>query len=228
MTESATPADARSRSADRPCEPALAGARPRCVAAFILVTVALLAADLWLKAWSFEHVAGEPVDVRLVMEHYDGHVPPHDEIVLVPKVLALKLTLNQGAVFGLGQGKRWGFIAFTVVAIAVIGYLFATARADQWLLHVTLAMILAGAVGNLYDRMMYAAVRDMFWLFPGVHLPFGWRWPGGTGPGARELYPWIFNAADAYLVVGIGSILVRSLVEWIGDVRRGRGAGRGC
>ena len=48
---------------------------------------------------------------------------------------------------------------------------------------------------------MYDAVRDLFLLFPGVNLPFGWSWPGG----ARGLYPWIFNAADVYLVLALGA-----------------------
>ena len=54
----------------------------------------------------------------------------------------------------------------------------------------------------LYDRMMFAAVRDMFWLFPGVKLPFGWTYPRFLG-GGDDLYPWIFNLADAALLLGV-------------------------
>ena len=68
-------------------------------------------------------------------------------------------------------------------------------------------MILSGALGNLYDRFMFAAVRDMFWLFPRVELPFGWHWPNMIG-GGKEVYPWIFNLADVYLVLGIPLILI--------------------
>ena len=51
-------------------------------------------------------------------------------------------------------------------------------------------MILAGALGNLWDRVMYDAVRDLFLLFPGVNLPFGWSWPvvrKGSTPGSSML-----------------------------------------
>jgi signal peptidase II len=74
-------------------------------------------------------------------------------------------------------------------------------------LHFGLALILAGALGNLYDRIMYGAVRDMLYLFPGVKLPFGITWPGGN----PELYPWIFNIADAALCVGVVLIILTML-----------------
>ncbi|MCH8259484.1 MAG: signal peptidase II, partial [Planctomycetes bacterium] len=67
------------------------------------------------------------------------------------------------------------------------------------------ALILAGAIGNLYDRVMFGMVRDMLWLFPGVKLPFGLTWPGG---GSDELYPWVFNIADASLLVGLGILML--------------------
>jgi signal peptidase II len=68
---------------------------------------------------------------------------------------------------------------------------------------VALALLLAGAVGNLYDRITFGVVRDMLWLFPGVKLPFGWTWPGGND----ELYPWIFNVADAAMCVALVFLL---------------------
>jgi lipoprotein signal peptidase len=47
----------------------------------------------------------------------------------------------------------------------------------------------------------------MLWLFPDVKLPFGLAWPGGS----RELYPWIFNLADVWLLAGIVLVAIRSL-----------------
>jgi len=175
----------------------------RAVAMFLAVVVVLLAADLVSKALAFEHVAGEPVELNATQDPHVDVVPRHDAIIVIPKVLALKLTLNHGAVFGIGQGARWLFIAITVIAITAIGIVFwktdRRARATQ----IALALVLAGALGNLYDRMFYGAVRDLLWLFPGVNLPFGLAWPGGS----RDLYPWIFNLADVALVLGVLTIL---------------------
>ena len=71
-------------------------------------------------------------------------------------------------------------------------------------MHIALALILSGALGNLYDRVMFGLVRDMLWLFPGVNLPFGLHWPQGSD----QLYPWVFNIADMALLFGLGIILI--------------------
>ncbi len=118
-------------------------------------------------------------------------IPPHQGVTVIPGVLDLRLTLNEGAVFGSGQGLRWLFIAISVVAVAVVAWLFVRSPAKAWVFHGALAMILAGALGNLHDRFHYAAVRDMLLLFPELRL-----------------WPYIFNVADVALVVGVSVMMV--------------------
>jgi len=186
-----------------PAVPKVAG-QPRLIVAFCVVALLLLTGDLLLKWWAFESFAG-PVDIPAVLA---GEATlPAKQTTLAPKVLALKLVLNQGAVFGLGQGYTWLFLIITVFAIGFVGYVLLTSPADQRVMHLCLALILAGALGNLIDRIAFGAVRDMLYLFPGVELPFGWRWANGSG----EVYPWIFNLADVYLTVGIALMLIRTL-----------------
>ncbi len=181
----------------------------RAMAVFVSVFLVALVADLTLKAWAFEHVAAEPISDGLIEQVVEGkaQIPPHPGIGLAPYILKLRLTVNRGAVFGLWQGKRAVFILATVVAIGLIGYFFAISPARNTLFHVALALILAGALGNLYDRIRFQCVRDMLYLFPGVKLPFGWRWMWTE---SDELYPWIFNLADAALLAGIALALWRS------------------
>jgi signal peptidase II len=180
----------------------------RALALTITVFIALLAFDLSFKSWTFDNVASRPVDmVEIEAGNLDG-VPPHEGKILIPNILKLRLVVNRGAVFGMMQGQRVIFVLATIVAIGLIVYFFCDSTEDQWVFHVALAMILAGALGNLYDRIMYLGVRDMLHLFPDVNLPFGWRWPRA---GSRELYPWIFNLADAFLLIGVGTIFARSV-----------------
>lgn len=178
-----------------------AAGSPRAWTLFVAVAVAVLAVDLVVKRWAFEHVAGVPVHVAA-----DGTalIPPHDATTIVPRVLSLKLTLNHGAAFGLGDGARWLFVCIALVAAVIVVGMFCRSDRRAWPLHVAFAMLLAGAMGNLYDRVAVGAVRDMLWMFPGVKLPFGWSWPGGSD----DLYPWIFNVADAALCMSLVVLLV--------------------
>ena len=197
----------------------------RAVGVFLAVTLGVLVADLALKSWAFEHVAGRPIE--LVAMGVQDHavfwaMHAHDPVVVVPRVLNLQLTTNTGAVFGLGRGNRGAFIAVSAVALVVIGVLFARSPAGGWGLHLGLALILAGALGNLYDRVRFAAVRDMLHMLPGVRLPFGLAWPGsggGAGSAGREVWPWIFNLADVSLLMGVGLVLV---LTWWTEAKRGR------
>lgn len=160
----------------------------RAVALLLITIVVLLAGDLALKHWAFTELA------------------PDETVSVVPSVLSLHRVENRGAVFGIGQGKQTLFIMFTFVAVAVIAGMFAYSRSNERWFHLALAAITAGAIGNLYDRMAFNFVRDMLYLFPDVPLPFGWAWPNGSS----ELYPWVFNLADCYLVVAIFFLLIRS------------------
>lgn len=167
---------------------------PWSVSLFALVVAVTLTADLASKWAAFEYVADWPVELSRELAGDPTQVPEHEPIVVLPYVLSLRLTTNTGAVFGLGKGGQWLFMAVSVLAVGVIGRVFCRSAAGAWKLHVALGMILAGALGNLYDRVRFHAVRDMLWLLP------------ETG-----VWPWIFNVADAALMVGVG---VMVLVMW--------------
>jgi signal peptidase II len=71
--------------------------------------------------------------------------------------------------------------------------------ARSHLSHVGLALVLAGGIGNMVDRVSVGAVRDFLHLFPRRELPFGLHWPGGSD----EWFPWVFNVADMELIAGM-------------------------
>ncbi|MEM8737458.1 MAG: signal peptidase II [Planctomycetota bacterium] len=201
----------------------IAGRHLPALARFLVVMAAVLAVDLGLKYWSFDHVAGRPVVITdELLDGPDGHRRfwskyPHQPTILAPRLLQLQLTTNTGAVFGLGKGNRTGFIAVSVAATAVIGLLFWRSPARAWAFQIALALILGGALGNLYDRIVYRAVRDMLHMLPGVDLPFGLAWPRGI----TEVWPWIFNPADVALMVGVGLVLITT---WRSDAATRSGA----
>lgn len=101
---------------------------------------------------------------------------------LLPHVLALTNLRNNGAAWSILEGQQWFFSLVTVVALAVILYLFYHWRHNPRLL-LPLSFVLAGAVGNFIDRIQQGYVVDMFeTLF--VNFP-------------------VFNVADCCLTIGV-------------------------
>jgi signal peptidase II len=194
--------------------PKAAFRRPSAVAVFLLLSAAALAADLWTKHAVFEALLSDPSlprKVRSLVAGYDS--PPAAEHVLrllriqrpVFRGLSLTLSTNPGVVFGLPMPPAAVAVA-TVFTIVLVGYFFASSDAVARWTHVALALILAGAVGNFYDRMLAAVA------VPGIEAPI-------TGQVRDFLdfseirvfglnYPYIFNIADVLLVVGVAMLIL--------------------
>lgn len=178
---------------------------------WLLATLVLgVITDLVSKSLAFAHITDLPVyidrDQVLSEPNLGNLIPYHDAVVVIPKLLEFTLVLNPGAVFGIGAGQRWFFIIFTLIAIVVALVLFAKwTRPKDWTAHAGFGLIISGGIGNLYDRLVFGCVRDFIHPLPGMKLPFGLTWPGG---GSDEVWPYVSNIADLYLLIGIGLLLI--------------------
>ena len=186
-----------------------AGRSAKAWVLFLGTTAVGLVIDLWSKTAAFAHIADAPVVIRredvMNATNLGSLIPPHDPVVVIPSVLELTLVLNPGAVFGIGAGKRWFFVVFTLLALSFATWLFAKkTHAKDRAAHIALALVVAGGLGNLYDRVRFACVRDFLHPLPCVPMPFGLSWPGGS----NELWPYVSNIADAFLLVGIGILVI--------------------
>ncbi len=185
----------------------------RSPAAWVILLVVIaagLAADLYSKSWAFRSVTNQPIVLdrqRLLAEpDYDPIQWHETKRAAVWGILDLKLVLNPGAVFGVGANQRWFFIVFTFLAISagLIGFGRYTTRSSR-LAHLAIGLVLAGGLGNLYDRMTFGRVRDFLHMFQDHYLPNGWTWPGTNNP---ELFPWVFNVADVLLLLGMILLMI--------------------
>ena len=79
--------------------------------------------------------------------------------------------------------------------MGLIFYVFASSRAAQRWLHIWCGLVMAGALGNLYDRIFFGYVRDMIHFTGSIEI-------GGRSIG----WPYVFNVADVYLVVGVVAV----------------------
>jgi lipoprotein signal peptidase len=161
----------------------------RALTIFLLATAIGLGLDLWSKYAAFHHLA---------------HSPGYE---FIPGWLHFTTLTNEGAVFGLAEGRRILFLTVSVAAIAFLLYLFATSG-RQWFYQIILGMLLAGVLGNMYDRLRYGHVRDMIHALP--------QWP--------KLFPWVFNVADVLLCTGVALMVLYSLLQK--DRRDGEGSDR--
>jgi len=154
----------------------------------VLVATVGVLLDLWTKHLAFAKLT-----------------PDDNGYEFIPRWVRFQITTNHGAVFGIGQGQRWLFLAVSAAAVLFLFYLFLSSKPAQWFYQVVLGMLLAGVLGNVYDRINYGYVRDMIHVFPG--------WPNplrGIFPDWQYVFPWIFNVADSLLCVGVACMLAYS------------------
>src|SRR5689334_23183796 len=125
-----------------------------------------LSLDLWTKHLAFDRLSNGVYlvpDPSLPEARFEADAKPEYEFI--PNWLHFKVVTNQGAVFGLGRGQRWLFIIVSIAAIAVLTSLFA--RSDhRHFYQLLLGMLLAGVLGNMYDRIRLGYVRDMIYALP--------------------------------------------------------------
>ncbi len=99
---------------------------------------------------------------------------------------------NEGAAFSFladaGGWQKWFFTAVSVVAIVVITYLMIKNLHNK-LFCLGLALVLGGAIGNLYDRVTLGYVVDFLYF----HVN-DWYWPA-------------FNVADSAICIGVALLL---------------------
>lgn len=120
----------------------------------------------------------------------------HSSIEIIPKFLYITYCKNTGIAWSMLSGKRLFLIVVGLIEIGVLIYFFIEKMKtkDKWYCF-SLALMIGGAVGNLYDRCVLGYVRDFIDTYP-----FGYNFP-------------VFNIADAALCIGVGIILILMLLE---------------
>lgn len=156
---------------------------PKRLPFLLLISAAVFALDRWSKTWVSHHV------------EYGGAIP------VIDHVLRITHWTNEGAAFSLfaytarPEIVRWVLVGFA--SVAGLAMLIAMVRLGSRInvTTVALALILAGAAGNVHDRILYGSVVD----FIEVHI-FSYHWPD-------------FNVADSSVVTGACLLVLASLKQ---------------
>jgi signal peptidase II len=126
-------------------------------------------------------------------------IGPEDQHVVVPEFFKIVFVTNDGAAFGSFKNMNAFFIVLSCVAfVFVFALLVRRARSRDRLRDVSLALLLAGIMGNLTDRLVHGHVID-FALFD-LHIPL------------KIFRPWpAFNVADSCIFIAVICFIVHSL-----------------
>jgi len=123
----------------------------------------------------------------------------HDGLQVIPGFFRITHVENRGAAFGLfadspSEWKVAMLVLFSVIALIVVSALLWRNSHSMTSTGVGLALILGGALGNLWDRLMNGRVVDFLLFYVGQY-----QWPA-------------FNVADSAIVVGAGLLVIEILL----------------
>ncbi len=123
-------------------------------------------------------------------------ISPDEPRIVIPDFFSLVNVTNTGAAFGSFRNNNTFFIVISSVALLVVlALLVRRRRSDRWR-DISLALLLAGILGNLTDRLLYGHVID-FLLFD-LHIPYAHPWPA-------------FNVADSCISIAVVLFIIHSL-----------------
>lgn len=167
-------------------------ARPPLIR-FVFVAL-LVALDLWSKTGIFAYLSGHPA--RAVVDQHG-----HERVAVVGNWLAIMRSWNPGMAFGFFSDAQMILVAGRVVAVSVLGWMLFKHDRIKSASGVALVLVLAGALGNLYENLFLGTVSE--WLAGDKPLEFGkvrdfidvyferWDYHFAT-----------FNVADSCITVG--------------------------
>jgi len=125
------------------------------------------------------------------------HVGENGPITVIKGFLTLVAVVNDGAAFNLFAGRMIFLILISFGALVLIIGIFLFGGSKSILVNISMGLLAGGICGNLYDRLFNdGLVRDFIdvVIWPGKH------WPA-------------FNVADSMLCIGVGLMLIASLIK---------------
>ena len=130
----------------------------------------------------------------------EKELPLHHRIEVIRGFFDLTHVRNSGGAFGIfgGKGGRWGtavFVGISAIAIGSILFFFKRIKENEKTLALSFSLVLAGAIGNLIDRLRYGEVIDFLEFYLS-----SFYWPA-------------FNIADSAICIGIG-LMALEILFW--------------
>lgn len=129
---------------------------------------------------------------KLIVERY---VSPTADYKIIPGLFDIVHWQNRGVAFGIfndseSEWRTWALIALSIAAVIWVSAMLWRAKRLDGVLFWAFGLVLGGAAGNLFDRMISGRVTDFLLFYIGDH-----QWPS-------------FNVADSAMVIGCGLLII--------------------
>ncbi len=149
-------------------------------APLLVISAVIIALDRWSKLWVMRHV------------------PETSGIVIIPHVFRITHVLNAGAAFSMfndapAQRTRLLLSGFSILAAIIVFAVLMRIGRRLTATSLAMALVLGGAIGNVWDRIQYKMVTDFLEVYI-VH----YHWPD-------------FNLADSAIVSGAVLLMIGAL-----------------
>ena len=118
-----------------------------------------------------------------------------EKITVIDKLFYITHVRNYGAGFSILQNARLFLSVVSIIAIIVLFYMLITTKRKRTFVSISYIMVIAGALGNLIDRLRLGYVVDFL-----DFKIFGYDFP-------------VFNVADCFITVGCFFLIIISLLE---------------
>jgi signal peptidase II len=153
------------------------------------IALPLYALDQLTKWWTVTHLA---------LSHEWPPIIADAHVAVIPGWFHLVYWANTGAAFSIGTGNNWFFVVLSAVTLVGLLFFYFRGAFRDLLSRVGVALLLAGILGNLTDRLRFEHVVDF--LLVDLHVRFAEPWPA-------------FNVADSCIFVAAACFILGSLRE---------------
>lgn len=157
-----------------------------------LIAGFIIPLSMLLDQWTKSLILGDPrFNARGCLEG-----GPCGRVDFLPNLIDFQMVWNRGLSYGAFQADGiWRWVLVVVTIAITIGFAIWLFRASHWLTATALSFIVAGAFGNVIDRIRFGAVVDFIDVSDAI-----------------PVFPWVFNVADSAVTVGAVLILLDQLI----------------